>query len=78
MVKADQTTLTGLFAFDVVASLETRGKMFTLKEQFKVFFANEIPKPIAILETIEDEKIEPDLIYVQEQTKIEDTIPVVS
>jgi hypothetical protein len=39
---ADKNTLTGLFAFDAVASLETQGKVFTLKEQFKLFFANTI------------------------------------
>lgn len=78
MAKADKDILTGLFAFEVIASLETQGKVFTLKEQFKVFFANEIATPITILKTIAKQIIEPKPIPEEEPTIIKDTIPVVS
>ena len=70
MAKADKETLTGLFAFEVVASLETQGKVFTLKEQFRVFFANEIAMPITILKTIVTQIIEPKPIPEEEPTII--------
>jgi len=42
----DKISLTGLFAFEVVATLDTNSKLYTYREQFRVFFANDIALPL--------------------------------
>lgn len=44
----DQKSLTGLFAFEVTATLDAFGKLFKHVEQFRVIFANEIDLPLFV------------------------------